>query len=229
MPSWVALGPFGQFSLGTHIAGFTGMSFHLASLIVLTVPLTIVLAMRETGRKRGGLLGLTVLMIAILRGTTSDAARGALIVTLVGMCLTLICLYHTSLLDSIGPHSSYATSGRSRLVLLGWTVLITSLSIIALFYPTSASGNKSTVTEISGGGGGGGGNGPSGHSQLEAINSTLQSLSLPFFDIANLGIRVKQYVAGVGLTYKWRMFRSCKCFLALLDLDIASIDVELVL
>ncbi|MFC6963709.1 O-antigen ligase family protein [Halocatena marina] len=200
--SWITLGPFGQFSFGTHVAGFTGMSFHLASLIVLAVPLTIVLAVRETGRKRGVLLGLTILMIAILRGTTTDAGRGGLIVTLICVCLALVCLYHTSLFDSIVSRSSHAISGRSRLISLGWVVFTVPLSIIALFFPSSTAGNKSAVTEVSSGvgvSGGGGGGGLGGPSRFEAINSSLQSLSIPFFNIANLGIRVQQYVAGVDL------------------------------
>ncbi|EMA43814.1 O-antigen ligase family protein [Halococcus saccharolyticus] len=195
----VSLGPLGEFATGTYVAGFTGMSFLLASLIVLAVPLAAAMAIRQSGWRRAVLVGTVLLFMAVVRVTGSDAGRGALIVALGCFCLLLVSFL---LFDSAESRSLQDTlrSVRSANVFLASLAALIGAS--TLFYLSAASGSKSSVTDISITSDAAG----NGNTFLGTIEAILQNLSIPTFDIGTLGIRLQQYVAGIDLFFQYPIF-----------------------
>ncbi len=257
----LSLGPLGEFAIGTHVAGFTGMSFILASLIVLAAPMAFVLALRGSGWTRAAFLATALVMLAVLRVTGTDAGRGALILALVCLCAALVYTNRIALLDRLTGARSSRMSARAVTAITA--VLTVLVSIVVLFFPSSASGTGSSITDIDGesaspgasggstgssgdssgssggagggstggstgagssgaggesaggstsvgpgGGGGSVGGGGSGaaNTRPELVESVLDGLSIPFFDIGNLGIRLIQYVAGIDLFVQYPLF-----------------------
>lgn len=207
----VSLGPFGDFPIGTHVAGFTGMSFILGSLIVLAIPMTIMYAIRESGWRRASFLGATLVMMAILRVTGTDAGRGGLILTLVCLIAVLVYSNRATLFDLIPSRSSRTTAKGIHAKNAIVTALTTIASVAILFSPSSSTGSSSSLTNIgskttvidaSGGSSGGTG---AANSQPELFEFVL-NLSIPFFDISTIGIRLKQYVAGIDLFLQYPLF-----------------------
>jgi hypothetical protein len=233
----LSFGPFGDLPIGTFISGFTGMSFLLASFIVLTAPALIALTLRVSGWRRWVLVGTTLMLIAVLRVTGTDAGRGAFVVGIVSFVGVLIVL-HRRELYSLSAQNGNGTRALRNIIPIVFALLT---GIIALFYPSSGSGNESSISNLNvgsgsaggsagstgggagstgggagstGGGAGstGGGAGSTGGGAGSAspepgiVESTLRELSIPFFDIAALGIRLQQYVIGLDLFIQYPIF-----------------------
>ncbi|ELY84390.1 O-antigen ligase family protein [Natrinema gari] len=204
--STLSLGPFGTFSTGTHVAGFTGMSFNLASLIILIVPITVIMAVHAKRAERAGLLIAAFVMMGVLRASASDAARGGLIVTL----LLLGVLYLYASRNAIRERIS-KTDTRPLLTVEAYVekmvsaIVTTVVSLVVLFYPSSAFGRSSITTGSAHTNSADPGS-AAGASQGAAIRKTIDSLSIPYFDLTSLGIRLQQYIGGLDLFFKHPLF-----------------------
>lgn len=191
-----SLGPLGKIPIGTYVAGFTGMSFMLAALIVLIAPALVALALRATGWRRWVLVGVTVVLAVVLRATGTDAGKGGFIVAMVVFAYALSVLYRRGLADFSVLNKAHT---------FAYAALAAAFAAVALFYPSSESGVGSAVTNIKTGGGANGGSsgtsagGSATHLDPGIVESTLRGLSIPFFDISTLGVRLQQYVIGLDL------------------------------
>lgn len=203
----LSLGPFGEVVLGTYVAGFTGMAFMLASLIILAVPMTLVLAIRESGWVRAAFIGAALVMTAVLRATGTDAGRGGFILAGLLLCGALVYSNWTTIRDGVSSvratRASAAMDGFIRNALAA--VIAVFVAVAVLLYPSSGSGDRSAVTDIDAGGGGSAG-GSTANQQPEAVESAIRELSIPFFDLSALGVRFQQYVGGIDLFLQHPLF-----------------------
>jgi hypothetical protein len=247
-----SLGPFGTVPTGTYVSGFTGGQFILGSLLVLAVPVVFAFAIKTRGWRRGLALLAAVVMVAIVRATAGDAARGGLLVA--GVLFAGVAAYRywdelrrqARRVLANGAAASTADSLRNGVL----AMLTAVLSFAIALYPSASSGASSVVTtvesddETATGGqpttttttngtatggqpttttttngtatggqptttastdaGMGAGGGVS--QQSNAVESLLQDLSIPFFSLSNLGVRLEQYVAGLGLFVQHPLF-----------------------
>ncbi|WP_330631812.1 O-antigen ligase family protein [Halocatena halophila] len=196
--SVIAIGSI-SFEAGTFVSGFTGMSFNLANLLVLTLPVWIVVLFRSTRRLRSLMVGgWIVVSCVVLRATSTDAGRGALFVG--AGCLLVV------LLVSSGVPRTLATMGYNRTqrllslcALLGG--LLTSMlpssttnSISVHGAAVNGGSTNSAVTNAQQAGG--------DSILVKYIISgadRLSQVSIPLFDLSNLGIRFQQYLAGLRI------------------------------
>jgi hypothetical protein len=188
----VQLGVLGTWNLGTFVTGFAGFTFHIAALGVLIagVPFAYYVTHKDIGRYT---LPVTVLAAGIVRATTSDAARGAFLITLVLAAVALFVLPQDRLrLPSVAPNMKH------RPLAIGIMALLVTL------IPSSKSGSSTQTQRTSGGDVGGasssaGGGSAGGTGGADTIESILSSTSVPLFDLSNLSIRVQQYILGIDL------------------------------
>lgn len=224
----ISLGPLGDFVAGTHVAGFTGMSFHLGMFIILAIPMIVILALRASGWRRFVFVAVSLMMAAVLRATGTDAGKGGLLVALVVLGAALVYVKRSELLGLMSPRSSQPTTTKTthakNAILAVFAALV---SIAALLYPSSTTGSNSAVTDIgsnsgstgsgtvggaggasagSSGAAGAGGGSDAANAQFEALESLLSSLKIPLFDISTIGGRVQQYVAGIDLFLQYPLF-----------------------
>jgi hypothetical protein len=198
-------------SLGTHVGGFTGMAFQLSNLLIVTFPLLVVAYVRTRGWRRYLPLGAGLLFVLLVRGSSSDAARGAFIASILAFAVLGLAVYRPHV--SVVPE--YLLDARDSLVRVAvWAVSVGVL----LLYPSSGAGRASSqsVAQPDGGSSAGtatdgtGSTGTSGSSgggswMRERIQS-VESLSVPFFDLSNLGTRINQYLAGLDLFLQYPLF-----------------------
>ena len=199
----ISLGPLGEFASGTYVAGFTGMSFILAALLVLVVPVVLAAALRATGWRRWALVGAAVVMTAVLRATGTDAGRGGLAVA-VGAFAVILAILHRKEMAGLAM-----SSDRRTLTQILSAVLMACVGVAAFFYPSSDSGTASTVTTIGGGTGTSGGSTGGGSGTTTdpgVVETTLQNLTIPLFDLGGLGARLQQYVLGLDLFLEHPVF-----------------------
>jgi hypothetical protein len=200
-----SFGMLGELPAGTFVSGFTGMSFHLAALIVLITPSLLVLTLRASGWQRWALVVMTLVLTAVLRATGTDAGRGGFIVALVTFVAALGILYRRGLIDFLVPNAT-------RIRAFQRTVLPAALAVLAgvivLFYPSSESGVSSRLTDLNAGSGSAasGTSGTTSVSHHGIVESMLRDLSIPFFDISSLGIRFQQFVIGLELFVQYPIF-----------------------
>ncbi|MFC6990536.1 O-antigen ligase family protein [Haladaptatus sp. GCM10025707] len=191
----------GEVGFGTFVSGFTGMSFHLANLIVLMVPMFIALAYRTFGFRLS--LGVFVLVaFGLVRATTTDAGRGGLMVAVVGFTLFVAWAYF----DVIKQHARAPASKHLVKPVFGWVGAILA-SIPLLVYPSSAT-SQSSHTKVENPVKGNPSNGGVGGetTRLDVLLEQLSSMSIPFFDLSNLGVRVQQYLVGFDLFFQYPLF-----------------------
>jgi len=217
----ISLEPIGTFHTGAYIAGFTEMSFNLGSLIILAVPIAITLAVAKSGRSRIGLIISVLVMIGVLRVGGGDAARGGLILSLLFLFCGLVIIYQKDIYNHLRPSVNF-----SRRIPSIKTILVNLVATIGamcfLLYPSSNSGSTTTYPTGDGGistptgdggtstpTGDGGTSTPTGNGgglTFEEIQKLLDSLSIPYFDLSNLGIRLQQYIAGIDLFFQYPLF-----------------------
>jgi len=217
--STYVLGPFGTLSAGTYVSGFTGGQFILASLIILALPVLLALSTRSEREIQAASVGGIVVTIVALRGTAGDAARGGLIVAEVSFAILTLYLYRSRLgerIEQIAGRFPGTGNQAGRSVLVAGAVSV--LSIILILYPSSRAGDTSVDTADESGGdpssfqpGSAGSGGTDGAQETTAPSitvpdSALEDLSVPFFDMSNLGVRLQQYVAGWDLFVRYPLF-----------------------
>lgn len=170
-----------RFPIGTYISGFMSMAFEFANYLILLLPVVVALAVMKRQQKRISIaLGFTALLAAFgVRVTMSDAARGAMIIALVAFLLSLL-----------------ATKIDKRAV-LGATV-----PLLPAFTRSTTSGQGTTIET--------GGSEPSGGTSTTPTGtqggSEPVTLSVPFFDLSNLGVRLEQYVVGIQMLLNYPLF-----------------------
>ena len=200
----------GSLPLGTHVSGFTGMAFQLAFLLVLIAPLAIVLYLRVGGWRQVLSLGILLLIVLLVRGSSSDAARGAFLGALVAFTILSLAVW-------VSEMSSSETSPSSLLSNIGAKFAAGCSMVALLLYPSSAAGDVSSQpvdqptptdpqeptppsdTETPSAGGSGGGDPELQSSWLVEQVETINSLSIPLFDLSNLGTRLVQYIAAIDV------------------------------
>ncbi|MFC6988173.1 O-antigen ligase family protein [Haloplanus sp. GCM10025708] len=170
-------------SVGTYVSGFSGMSFLLASLVVLLVPFVLAQTLERspTSRFLGAASAFVVLLALRLTGT--DAGRGAAM-------LAMGCFAAWVLLRS---QSGDRSLDARRLSLL-FVVLVCVGIVLVPSTQSGAAGDVSTAI-LDGSSGGG-----------STATTDTGEISVPLFDLSNLGIRLTQYAAGISLFLQHPLF-----------------------
>lgn len=187
----VSLGPFGEYFTGTFVAGFTGMSFILGTLIAAAAPIVLALAVENTGWRRWVLVASVVFMAAIVRVTGGDAARGAFIVSIVAFAAVAAILVRRGM---VGSSEAEKSPPWQRAIPTMFTL---AAGAGAILYPSSKSGKDSNTQTIdpaasasTGATSGGGGE------SSPATESVLEGVTVPFFDLSTMGNRIQQVIIG---------------------------------
>ncbi len=215
----ISLPVVGDAKLGTFISGFTGMAYNLANLLVLITPFLAGLYLLSDRRHRYGYLVWIAISSFLIRLSGSDAARGAAIVSIV---LFAVLVIFQNLVNRIFekriPHSP---TQRIAGIILSFVV-----TLLILFIPSSRSGSSSVSKPTndnldgtgsnsgsgsSAGGHGGGQAGDGGgqvgeHSVIDSVIDSLTSLSVPFFDLSYLGVRIQQYIVSIDMFWANPLF-----------------------
>jgi uncharacterized membrane protein YgcG len=216
----IDLGMLGEYVIGVIISGLTGGSSPLSVLLVVAIPLVLGFAFKSdtTRHRRAISIFAAVSMITVLRLTGKDGSRGAMFIALgafVIFYLWNIHSTHDSIMKEIRD-SSHPT----RVVSSALSVL---LSLAILSYPSSKSGRGSGKVQLNSedgrssgssgtggtGGSGTGGTGGSGTGGTTSTNSgpvDISQITVPFFNLGSLGIRIQQYVAGVIMAFDRPLF-----------------------
>lgn len=169
-----------RFPIGTYISGFMGMSFEFANYYLILLPVVVALAVMKRQQKRVSLaLGIAAVLAALgVRVTMSDAARGGIIVALVGFLVSLLVM---------------KTDKR--------TVLGAAVPLLPSSIRSTTSGQGITIES--------GGSEPAGGTSTPTSTpggSDSVEVSVPFFDLSNLGVRLQQYVVGVQMFLNHPLF-----------------------
>ena len=195
-----------RFPIGTHISGFMGMSFEFANFLVLLLPVVVALAVMKRRQTRVSIaLGFAAVWGALgVRVTMSDAARGAMILALVGF-LALLLVIKTEKRVVLGT-SLPLLPAFIRSTTSGWGTSITTTG--------DSSGGTSTATTAD----------PSGGTSTATTAVSTQpttsttppaggqggpnptNISIPYFDLSNLGIRLQQHIVGIQVLLKHPLF-----------------------
>lgn len=175
----VSLGPLGSFNIGVFVSGFAGGNGALALQIVLALPIALAFAARYAGWRRTALLLFAVVAAAVLRFTAKDSSRGA---AMIAMALVGAYLLWRRWEGAEGIAGLSSTAGR-------WAPLVAA-AVVSLFVPsTIQAGEESGGTDGTGGVGGDGSDGAIAGEQI----------SIPFFDLNTLDVRIQQYVVGLDI------------------------------
>lgn len=184
----VAIIVFGkQFPIGTYISGFMSMSFELANYLVLLLPIIVVLAIlrRRERRVAVGFGCAGIVAVVGIRLTMSDAARGAALIALSILTISLLAarIDIRSLVAAVVPMAPAfirsTTSGKGA--------KIDNATLKSSNSNTSTSNHTGTASEAA------------IDTPTEAAIDTSINISVPFFDLSNLGVRLQQYVVGIQI------------------------------
>ena len=222
----------GDATIGPFVSGFTGMSFVLAYLVVLVFCLGLVVASRRAGGRRLAAVAGLLAMVTVVRASASDAARGALPVAIVAFVGAMAWVYRDRLVAAVRRAKARPSEGIRNvgsiaagalgLAILGLPSAVSGSSVGAgggADAGGSSSGGSGGSGSSSGGSGGSGsssggssGSGSSsGGSGDGAVPETvggvdLQQLSVPLFDVSNLGVRLQQYLVAVDVFLQYPVF-----------------------
>jgi O-antigen ligase len=200
----------GDIAFGTFVSGFTGMSFNLANLVVLAFPALIVLTYRLT-ETRWYLSFPVIVSFGVVRASSSDAGRGALILAVLAFAVLSGWAYRSEVRSIVRTRILHRASSVCCI-----SAILAGLPL--LFYPSSKSGDTSTTgirdaTDPAGGSSAGGGGpstgGPAPVADVALANRLLEQIttvSVPFFDLSNLGVRLQQYLVGLVITARYPIF-----------------------
>jgi len=185
------LGPLGVWDIGTFVTGFAGFTFHIAALAVLiaALPFAYYLVHQELGKYT---LPVTILAAGIVRTTASDAARGALLITVIFASVALFVLPRLDQARLLSLPPVTPTKKLRPLAICVGTFLVTLI-------PSSKSGSASHIQGSAASGSSSSSAASSGDVTVEAVADPLGSVTVPFFDLSNLTIRLQQYVLGIDL------------------------------
>jgi hypothetical protein len=199
----IFLGPLGEYHIGVFIGGFTGSAGPLSVVLVLAAPIALAFAFDARGSQRVGPLLATALMVVIVRLSGKDSARAALLIGLVIVPFLWIWTRRDVLADG----------GLERVfVRICGAIFPIVVATGTLLYPSKSSGQSSQFPpasqsnpssdsapkDVGGGGGGGGGGGD--------IAVDISSLSIPYLSLNSLGIRLRQYLAGIEMFLRHPIF-----------------------
>ncbi|SFK69350.1 O-Antigen ligase [Halogranum rubrum] len=182
--------------IGTHISGFMSMSFEFANYLVLLLPVVVALAVMMRRQKHVSIaLGFAAVLAGLgVQLTMSDAARGGMILALVGLLVSLLAMKtdKRAVLGAAVPllpaFIRSTTSGQGTTIETGGSEQPEGTST-----PTGTqSGSEPT----------GGTSTPTG--MQDGSNSV--NVSVPFFDLSNLGVRLQQYVIGIQMSLNHPLF-----------------------
>lgn len=187
----IATPGIGEASIGPFVSSFTGMSFVLAYLITLTVCVGVVFAARRRGRSRFVLGAGVLVMVAVLRASASDAARGAILVAFVTFGLALTYAFRARI-PVVGTRVIHRETRPLKSTAL--SMAFVGLTLLLVGYPSSGSGSP---VGSSGGTGGGG---------AVSSGSSVQTVSVPLFNVSNLGVRLQQYLIAIDLFSQFPLF-----------------------
>lgn len=199
----ISIGPLNA-EAGPYISGFTGMSFILASLLLLVVPILLAIAIRnERGHRGLPLLGFAISAV-VLRFTASDGARGGLFLALLTFLVLYLIMKADAIIASIRslPINIHGEANISFLTLpFLETCFVFVVSLFGVFYPSTKAGATSEPNET-----------PPPDSDpgqaTDSLNGTggqpvdtegvftstwVDNLSIPLFDLSHLGVRFQQY------------------------------------
>lgn len=176
-----------EVTVGPYVSGFTAAG-SLSGLAALALPLALAgVLFGRSLRVRGPAAVAALLTTLALRFTDWDSGRGALLLQL--GALTVYALWRAEprgwrppavvgrLRTDGGGEGSTALDHPRRLGLAATAVFVSGLVLVLLF-PSSTSGRA-----VGAG----------------ATRAASASVSVPFFDLSNLAIRLQQYVAGVAV------------------------------
>lgn len=182
-----------RFFFGVHLSGFTGGNGPLAVLLVMAIPLAAVLGYEREDRLRWLAPIGAVLMAVVLRLTGKDGPRGAVLVSFLALGgLAAVSWWLASERDWRRSLESTAAQVRD----IG---LVAVLTTVAVLLPSTKSGTSSALNvDGSRGSGSDGtaGDGVAGGGE-SAGTVDVTALSIPYFDLQSLGIRLQQYLAGL--------------------------------
>lgn len=183
--------------MGTFVSGFTGMSFQLANLLVLTIPVLLVFVYRSRRTWQAALLGgWTVVSFVVVRATTTDAGRGGLVIALACQGLLVVYVFRPSIAGAVRRVRIQSQQWSAR----SFSLLSPIVGMAAVMYPSSMSSSSSLKTDvvIDGTQATMVGN-QLRERRLVWLSEYLRSSSIPLVDLSNLGVRIQQYVLGLEL------------------------------
>lgn len=167
-------------SIGPYVSGLSGMSFQLSVLALMAFPICLGLGIKERHQQRI-YYGFAMVLAVLIRVSASDAARGALLIV-VPAFLSLLWWKRSEI-----PRSHIQQA----------LVVLFFVSVISLI-PSTVSGSPGEVISQAGG--------TASDTTSNGTPSTTQQLSLPFFDLSNLGGRTLQYVVALDLWLRNPLF-----------------------
>ena len=177
----VGLGPVG-FNIGVFVSGLAGGSGAFSMLLVVALPLALAVAVERRGWQRAGVLSGAVAVAAVLRFTAKDASRGAVIVA--------VALFGGFLL---WEHRDRLTRRAGSLRRAGRWAPLSLATVAALFVPSTIN------ARTSGAGSSGGAGAGSGAGETSATGAASVDVSVPFFNLNTLGVRLQQYLVGLDI------------------------------
>ena len=180
------------------VSGLTGHGYVLVVLILLTFPGMLWLANYVGGRLgMVGLVGAVTAAIA-LRLTTSDAGRGAFLVLVTVLLAGFVLLLKSRTDNDVPGFDNYHRSVGMRRALP--YALTLALSVAVILFPSSKSGATSdTSLDVDSKTTPSGNETASTSTSAPGTISSDGSLSVPLFDLTNLGVRFQQYVVGADI------------------------------
>ncbi|WP_238705347.1 O-antigen ligase family protein [Natrinema pallidum] len=180
----IIVGPI-TLPVGTFVSGFSGMSFILASIIILVAPFSLSLLFEHSPYiKLAGVLS-TLILVVVLRFTASDAARGGLLLA-IGIIFAYIIV--------MWLRDNRTIDHRTLVIILTMAILCTGI----VLFPSTMSGTPGEQSIQQG---------PETPEEQHTQKDTTESnspvdeseVSVPLFDLSNLGPRLQQYTIGVSL------------------------------
>lgn len=186
-----------RFFFGVHLSGFTGGNGPLAVLLVLAIPLAAVLGYEREDRLRWLAPIGAVLMAVVLRLTGKDGPRGAVLVSFLALGgLAAVSWWLAAERD--WRRSLESTAAQVRTI-----GIVAVLTTAAVLLPSTKSGTSSATNvdgswgsdTRSGSDGTADDGGASGGESAGTVD--VSAISIPYFDLQSLGIRLQQYLAGL--------------------------------
>ncbi|WP_168191184.1 O-antigen ligase [Haloprofundus sp. MHR1] len=192
-----------QVEMGLFVTGFTGMAYAYAALTVLVVPVVVALALTNEDRARKmGLTLLAVAMVFLNRATTSDAARGAMLVSLAAFAVLLLLANRQRVRETTHTMAEYVFFG-------------VIMSAITLAPSDVTRQNNAPEEQGSNGSGNATGSPDLGMSEGTSVTPDGSAPAVqipdwlyenPLFSVNSLEIRLKQYLASLDIIVREPLF-----------------------
>jgi len=186
----ISVGPFSHF-IGPHVNGLA-YGGPISILVTLALPISISLAFQQNGKERFFYVIAAVCMAIVQRVSAWDAGRGGTLIAIFTLFVVILYVRRRKM-----RHNGIVSTGTAQLL---YMVTVT-LPILA---PSERSGSTTSRPD------GNEENDTTTIGELEGDNvdliSVINDLSVPLFDLSNLGIRFQQYILGFTLFLKYPIF-----------------------